>query len=130
VDSNPWSKKSESATYSSSVWEVTGGRPAPAEPNLGPRPLGARRGTNADICHRMPPLDIVAVSGQGDISPDDPTRTLSERGNPVQDTREPLDGAAVAAIDGLDPSAEVSEDGIVDEILVEDISIDGMCGVY
>jgi mycofactocin precursor len=32
--------------------------------------------------------------------------------------------------DALDDTAVEADDGAVDELLIEEISIDGMCGVY
>jgi mycofactocin precursor len=42
------------------------------------------------------------------------------------DNRETADAAAVAVAAGPDDDAELVED----DLLVEEISIDGMCGVY
>lgn len=40
-------------------------------------------------------------------------------------------GAVVSAAPEADPTDEGHEDDpIVDDVLVEDVSIDGMCGVY
>jgi len=38
--------------------------------------------------------------------------------------------APVDAVDIDDPAAEIAEDALLDDELVEEVSIDGMCGVY
>ena len=61
----------------------------------------------------------------------------------LQDTRAgapPAGGAPLAAVAGHDLAAGqepgiggdpgIGDEGIIEELLVEDISIDGMCGVY
>lgn len=48
----------------------------------------------------------------------------------MQDPKELSQGAVAVATEGLDPNVEGDDDGVLDEVLIEDVSIDGMCGVY
>jgi mycofactocin precursor len=52
---------------------------------------------------------------------------------PAEQTRSDDRPSATPAVDDLDPSSEsvaADEELVVDDLLVEEISIDGMCGVY
>ncbi len=55
-------------------------------------------------------------------------------GAPMQDSRarsEQADApAASGVVEGGQGGATAGDDAILDDVLVEDVSIDGMCGVY
>jgi mycofactocin precursor len=55
----------------------------------------------------------------------EPTMAGAVESEPEQDTGQPETAAIARAEAGLDPEALID-----DELLVEDVSIDGMCGVY